>query len=81
MQNHGILSAAQSVDAAVAYFVRLEQLCQSQLVSDAVGEPLLAPPAAIAGVFDKYGGEEEAFFQAQEMFDMIEFETGGDYKV
>jgi ribulose-5-phosphate 4-epimerase/fuculose-1-phosphate aldolase len=80
LQNHGILSAAQSVDAAVVYFVRLEQLCESQLLSDALGAPRLMDSDEISKVFDLYGGEEEAYFQAQEMFEMIEYETGGDYK-
>ncbi|WWC57924.1 uncharacterized protein I303_100459 [Kwoniella dejecticola CBS 10117] len=81
LQNHGILSAAQSVDAAVAYFVRLEQLCESQLKSDSLGVPTNINQEDIQAVFATHGGEEEAVFQAQEMFEWIEHETGGDYKV
>ncbi|TYJ56771.1 hypothetical protein B9479_002541 [Cryptococcus floricola] len=81
LQNHGILSAAQTVDAAVAFFVRLEQLCESQLKSDSIGAPKAVEQEDIAAVFAAHGGEEEAFFQAQEMFEWIEHETGGDYKV
>ena len=81
LRNHGILTAAQTVDAAVAYFVRLEQLCESQLASDALGKPMELADNDIATVFGQYGGEDEAYFQAQEMFDWIEHETGGDYKV
>ncbi|WRT63507.1 uncharacterized protein IL334_000412 [Kwoniella shivajii] len=81
LQNHGILSAAQSVDAAVAYFVRLEQLCESQLMSDALGHPTNVNQEDIAAVFATYGGEDEAYFQAQEMFEWIDHETGGDYKL
>ncbi|WWC85646.1 uncharacterized protein L201_000512 [Kwoniella dendrophila CBS 6074] len=81
LQNHGILSAAQSVDAAVAYFVRLEQLCESQLMSDALGNPTSINQNDIEAVFASHGGEDEAFFQAQEMFEWIDHETGGDYKV
>lgn len=69
------------MDAAVAFFVRLEQLCQSQLASDALGEPLKISSQDIADVFAVYGGEDEAFFQAQEIFEWIDHETGGDYKV
>jgi ribulose-5-phosphate 4-epimerase/fuculose-1-phosphate aldolase len=81
LQNHGILTAAQTVDAAVAYFVRLEQLCQSQLLSDALGQPAGMCTQEVGSVFAAYGGEEEAFFQAQEIFEWIEQETGGEYKV
>ncbi|ORY24482.1 class II aldolase/adducin domain protein [Naematelia encephala] len=81
LRNHGILTAAQSVDAAVAYFVRLEQLCESQLLSDALGSPTSINQEDIAAVFAAHGGEDEAFFQAQEMFEWIEQETGGDYKL
>lgn len=80
LQNHGILTAAQTVDAAVAFFIRLEQLCESQLASDAIGKPLELSNQDIADVFNVYGGEDEAFFQAQEIFEWIEHETGGDYK-
>ncbi|WWD20481.1 hypothetical protein CI109_104957 [Kwoniella shandongensis] len=81
LRNHGILTAAQSVDAAVAFFVRLEQLCESQLLSDATGSPANISQEDIASVFASHGGEEEAFFQAQQLFEWIDHETGGDYKV
>ena len=38
-QNHGIITAGGSVDAAVWWFVALERCCQSQLVAEAAGTP------------------------------------------
>jgi ribulose-5-phosphate 4-epimerase/fuculose-1-phosphate aldolase len=81
LQNHGILSAASTVDAAVAYFIRLEKLCEAQLLADACGEHDTLSQGDIASVFDKYGGDDEAWFQAQELFEWIETETDGDYKL
>jgi ribulose-5-phosphate 4-epimerase/fuculose-1-phosphate aldolase len=75
------LTAAQSVDAAVAYFIRLEQLCESQLISDALGKAREMSEEDVESVFRVYGGEEEAVFQAREMYEMIDEETGGDYKL
>ena len=81
LQNHGILSGAQTVDAAVVYFIRLEQLCESQLLADTAGTPLQMSSEDIAAVFRSKGGEEEAIFQAQELYEWIDKETGGDYKL
>ena len=63
------------------FFVRLERLCESQLVADAAGEPLKLSEEEIEKVFRAYGGEEEALFQAEELYEWIDHETGGDYKV
>ena len=38
-QNHGIITAGGSVDAAVWWFVALERCCQSQLVAEAAEPP------------------------------------------
>lgn len=43
--NHGLLTAAPSIEAAVAWFVLLEKLCEIQLAADAsaagTGKPLV----------------------------------------
>jgi ribulose-5-phosphate 4-epimerase/fuculose-1-phosphate aldolase len=43
LQNHGILTASQSVDSVVVLFMRLEQLCETQLLVDAAGELCVRP--------------------------------------
>ena len=80
LQNHGLLSVGKTVEAAVAYYVRLEQLCQSQLMADMAGVPVEMDTEDVEDVFRKYGGEEEAWFQAQALFEAIERECGEEYK-
>ena len=81
LQNHGILSAAQTVDATIAFYIRLEQLCESQLIADAAGEPLTMANKDIQLVFARNGGEEAAWEQAQELFELVDQVSGGDYKL
>ncbi|BEI95630.1 hypothetical protein CcaverHIS631_0105790 [Cutaneotrichosporon cavernicola] len=81
LQNHGILTAAGTVDAAVAYFVRLERLCQAQLEADAAGGPRVLTDSEVHAVFAEQGGEEVAYEQAQELYEWLEAVDGQDYKL
>lgn len=83
LQNHGILTAAGSVDAAVAYFVRLEKLCEAQLLSDAAGVSAggVLSDREVDAVFSRYGSEDNAVRQAQELYEWLESEDGEGYKV
>ncbi|BEJ11127.1 hypothetical protein CspHIS471_0105490 [Cutaneotrichosporon sp. HIS471] len=81
LQNHGILTAAGTVDAAVAYFVRLEKLCQAQLEADAAGGPRVLTDSEVHAVFAEQGGEEVAYEQAQELYEWLEAVDGQDYKL
>lgn len=81
LQNHGILTAAGTVDAAVAYFVRLEKLCQAQLEADAAGGPRVLNDSEVHAVFAEQRGEEVAYEQAQELYEWLEAVDGQDYKL
>jgi ribulose-5-phosphate 4-epimerase/fuculose-1-phosphate aldolase len=81
LQNHGILTACQSVDSVVVMFMRLEQLCETQLLVDAAGGELNLERQEAAIVFRTNGGEEEAWRQAQSLYEALDEETGGDYKL
>lgn len=81
LQNHGILSAASGLEAAVAFFVRLESLCETQLLADAAGVSVPLPEEDAQNIFNKLGGEDEAWYAAQEMFIAIEKECGHEYKL
>jgi ribulose-5-phosphate 4-epimerase/fuculose-1-phosphate aldolase len=43
LQNHGILTVGRSVDEAVWWFLSMERCCQSQLIAEATGAPILIP--------------------------------------
>lgn len=80
LKNHGILTAAGTVEAAVAYFVRLEKLCEAQLAADAAGGGLVLPDAEIEAVFGSVGGEKNAEEQAEELYAWLEASDGDEYK-
>ena len=80
LQNHGLLTASSTIDATVAYFVRLEKLCQAQLESDAAGGGQVLSTPDVEAVFGQYGSEEDAFRQAQELYEWLEAEEGDAYK-
>jgi ribulose-5-phosphate 4-epimerase/fuculose-1-phosphate aldolase len=40
LRNHGLLTAGQSVEEAVWWFISMDRSCQSQLLAEAAGKPL-----------------------------------------
>ena len=42
-QNHGLFTAASTVDAAAYWFISMERSCQAQLMAEAAGTPKLIP--------------------------------------
>lgn len=81
LRNHGIISVGRTLESAIAFYVRLEQLCESQLMADAAGVPVAFEEVDETDIFALYGGEEEAYFEAQKLFQAIERETGGAHKL
>ncbi|KAL7271491.1 hypothetical protein RUND412_005751 [Rhizina undulata] len=85
LQNHGLLTTGKTIEEAVFWFVSLERCCHSQLLADAAA-------AGRGGETIKIGKDEAEFtkkaiatpiagwFSGRPMFDVIEKETGGDYK-
>ena len=84
LQNHGLLTVGQSIEAAVFWFISLEKCCHAQLLADAA--------AAGRGIETKKVGDEEAaytakllgsplagWFSAKPLFDLMEKEAGADY--
>ncbi|MCG3172650.1 MAG: Decarboxylase NovR [Myxococcota bacterium] len=39
LQNHGLLTVGDTVDAAIWWFISMERCCQSQLLAEAAGKP------------------------------------------
>ena len=70
-QNHGIITAGGSVDAAVWWFVALERCCQSQLVADAAGTPIEIPDELCQDGYDAQGHELAGWFQFQPWWDEL----------
>ncbi|KAI9737358.1 MAG: hypothetical protein M1834_009512 [Cirrosporium novae-zelandiae] len=84
LQNHGILTVGESVEAAVFWFVSLERCCHTQLMADAAaggrgGATIKIQDEDAQYTYKSIGGPRDGWFSAKPMFDMIHKETNGDY--
>ncbi len=70
-QNHGIITAGGSVDAAVWWFVALERCCQSQLLAMAAGEPIEIPDELCQSGYEVQGHDLAGWFQFQPWWDEL----------
>jgi len=70
-QNHGVITAGGSVDAAIWWFVALERCCQSQLVAEAAGTPIEIPDELCQDGYDAQGHELAGWFQFQPWWDEL----------
>lgn len=85
LQNHGLLTAGQSVEAAVFWFCLLEKCCQTQLLADAaaggVGGATIKINEEDAAFTFKTGGTARAgWFSALPIFDVMIREVGEEYQ-
>ena len=64
-QNHGIITAGESVDSAVWWFVALERSCQSQILALSAGTPIEIPDDLAQSGYDQQGHELAGWFQFQ----------------
>jgi ribulose-5-phosphate 4-epimerase/fuculose-1-phosphate aldolase len=71
MQNHGLLTAGPSVEAAVWWFITMERSCQAQLLAEAAGTPKLIRPDIAKHTYDLVGSEEIAWYSFQPLYNVI----------
>jgi len=76
LQNHGLLTVGQSVDAAAWWFISMERCCQVQLHAEAAsartGEgPKLIRPEAARQTFDLVGSPFAGWFNFQPLYARI----------
>ncbi|GJJ08603.1 hypothetical protein Clacol_002822 [Clathrus columnatus] len=86
LQNHGILTVGHTVEEAVAWFIRLEKSCQTQLLADAAATGKDSSTIKISHeeaqfTHDQIGTPHAGWFSGTPYFDVIEAETGGAYKL
>jgi len=70
-QNHGLITAGGSVDAAVWWFIALERACQSQLVAEAAGTPIEIPEAYCIDGHKAQGSDIAGWFQFQPFWEEL----------
>lgn len=84
LQNHGLLTTGETIEAAVYWFVTLEKLCHSQLLAMAA----CAYPGASIKEIDEaeaknthslVGSSYAGWFSAKPLFDVLAKETNEDY--
>ena len=74
LQNHGILTAGQTVDAAAWWYICMERSCQVQLLAEAAsnGKPLKTiAPASAQQSYDIVGSPYAGWFQFQPLYARI----------
>ncbi len=64
-KNHGIITAADSVDAAAWWFIALERACQVQLIAQAAGELTIIPDEYAQKSWEQTGHGLAGWFQFQ----------------
>lgn len=74
LQNHGIITAGQTIDAAAWWYICLERSCQVQLLAEAAshGKPLKTiSPESARQTFDIVGSPYAGWFQFQPLYARI----------
>ena len=71
LQNHGLLTVGQTVDEAAWFFISMERSCQSQLMAEAVGKPILISHESAVTAQKQVGAPNVGWFQYQPLWDVI----------
>ncbi|KAK2768281.1 hypothetical protein FQN54_000134 [Arachnomyces sp. PD_36] len=84
LQNHGLLTVGQTIEAAVFWFISLEKCCHAQLMADAAaagrgGTTIKIDDEDAAYTYKTVGSPGAGWFSAKPLFDVIHKETNGDY--
>jgi len=84
LQNHGLLTVGQTVDACVFWFISLEKCCHSQLLADAAAggkgiSTLKIDDEDAAFTYKSVGTPRAGWFSAKPAFDVMIKEIGDEY--
>ena len=71
LQNHGLLTVADTVDAAAWWFITLERSCQAELLARAAGTPILIQKEMAEQAFMLTGSPLAGWFQFQPLYARI----------
>ena len=84
LQNHGLLTVGQTIEAAIFWFVSLEKCCHAQLMADAAvagrgGATVKIEEEDAAFTYKSVGTPRAGWFSAIPAFDVMEHEIGDVY--
>ena len=71
LQNHGLITVGQSVEAAAWWYITMERSCQAQLMAEAAGTPKLIEPEFAKQTFETVGSELAGWFSFQPLLNVI----------
>jgi ribulose-5-phosphate 4-epimerase/fuculose-1-phosphate aldolase len=83
LQNHGLLTCGQTIEAALFWFCSLEKCCHAQLLADAAaagrgGETVKIDQEDAEFTYKSVGTPRAGWFSAKPMFDVMIQEIGDD---
>ncbi|KIX03402.1 uncharacterized protein Z518_06954 [Rhinocladiella mackenziei CBS 650.93] len=84
LQNHGLLTCGQTIEAAIFWFCSLEKCCHAQLMADAAaagrgGATITIDDEDAAFTYKSVGTPRAGWFSAKPMFDVMAQEVGDEY--
>ena len=71
LRNHGLLTVGHTVDEAAWLFINMERCCQSQLLAESAGKPILIDPEKAAVTHSQLATHEAGWIQFQPLWDRI----------
>jgi ribulose-5-phosphate 4-epimerase/fuculose-1-phosphate aldolase len=71
LRNHGLLTVGHTVEEAVWWFITMERSCQSQLLAEAAGTPILISHENALLTEQQVGSHEAGWFQFQPLWARI----------
>ena len=74
LQNHGLITVGQTVEAAAWWYITMERTCQAQLLAEAAGKPKLIAPEVAKKTWETVGSAIAGQFQFSPLFNVISAE-------
>jgi ribulose-5-phosphate 4-epimerase/fuculose-1-phosphate aldolase len=71
LQNHGLLTVADSIEAAAWWYITMERSCQAQLLAEAAGTPKLIDHEVALHTRETVGSPLAGWFSFQPLYDVI----------
>ena len=71
LQNHGLLTVGETIDAAAWWYITMERTCQAQLLAEAAGTPKAIDHDVALHTRETVGSALAGWFSFQPLFDVI----------
>ena len=78
LQNHGLLTTGQTVDVAAWLFISMDKCCQSQLLAEAAGKPIIIDDEMAEHAKKQAGTDLILWASFQPLYDLI-YELSPDF--